>query len=586
MGKKDKSDKKRKHDKVEAASEAPASGFSLFGGSKDAELDSIFSKSAAFALPTASAPTATAAASEEPARKKAMKAKAKVEAEADAAKKAAEKTKAKGAEKAKAKVAVEPEEEDAVAGSESEFEGELVHEALKSPSARRARDNKGQTSKYVPPDETQADRDRRTLFIGNLPISATEKAGTAALKRHLLSFAPSAKIESVRFRSVAFSTPTSADLTGEAKTKEDEAKEASRREAREKERAAAWKASQAGSSVGGRGNKRGDDEVTDKSKSFLDKKGKRKVAFIKKDFHSEADSCNAYVVFAHPHPDRPRNVAPILDPYEAAATIGPAANGSEVLGRVIRVDAVRLPSAVALASAQNNLGKRDAWLPSGTDPKCSLFVGGLDYAAKDDDVRAFFESLVVAERGSPESGSWVTGVRIVRDRDTQMGKGFGYVHFVDRESVDELISMPSAKLKFAKKPLRVQACKTLPPAAKRAAAAAKSDGKDGKDGKAKKERAPKRTAPATLPKGDPSLGDRLKGLSKDERKAAKHADATRLARRMAKKANKVASAHKETGAVKLAATKAEKGLRAKKVKAKKGRVRSAHALTKMKGKRE
>jgi nucleolar protein 12 len=514
-----------------------------------------------------------------------MLAKAKVEAEAQAKAKAAQAKAAKAAAKAAAN-SDDDEDEDKEEGSGSDED--LVHEALKSPSARRARENKGQTSKYVPPDETAADRDRRTLFIGNLPISATEKAGTAALKRHLLSFATTAKIESVRFRSVAFSTPTSgADPTGEKKADADEEKEASRREAREKERAATWKASQAGSSVGGRGNRRGDDEVTDKSKSFLDKKGKRKVAFIKKDFHSEADSCNAYVVFAHPHPDRPKNVAPILDPYEAAATIATAANGTEVLGRKIRVDTVRLPSAIGLASAQNNLGKRDAWLPSGTDPKCSLFVGGLDYAAKDDDVRAFFESLVVAERGSPESGSWVTGVRIVRDRDSQMGKGFGYVHFVDRESVDELISMPSAKLKFAKKPLRVQACKTLPPAAKRAATAAK-DAKDGKaDAKGvKKERAPKRTAPTAMPKGDPSLGERLKDLSKDERKAAKHADATRLARRMAKKANKVANAHKETGAVKLAATKAEKGQRAKKVKAKKGRVRSAHALTKMKGKRE
>lgn len=45
MGKKDKGDKKRKHDKVDAAAEAPAGGFSLFGGSKDAELDSVFSKS-------------------------------------------------------------------------------------------------------------------------------------------------------------------------------------------------------------------------------------------------------------------------------------------------------------------------------------------------------------------------------------------------------------------------------------------------------------------------------------------------------------------------------------------------------------
>lgn len=301
-------------------------------------------------------------------------------------------------------------------------------------------------------------------------------------------------------------------------------------------------------------------------------------------------------MFAHPHPDRAANVAPILDPYEAATLVAGTANGTELLGRLIRVDTVRVPSAIGLAGASNNLGKRDAWLPSGTDPKTSLFVGGLDYAAKDDDVRAFFEALVTSERGPAVGGEgkWVTGVRIVRDRDTQMGKGFGYVHFVDRESVDELIALPSAKLKFAKKPLRVQSCKTLPPAAKRVAAAAGKEAKDGKDGKDKgkgksgKEGGAKfkRPAPPTVvPKGDPSLGDRLKNLSKDERKAAKHADAERLARRMAKKQIKVANAHRDTGAVKLGATKAEKGLRAKKVKAKKGRVRSSHALTKMKGKR-
>ena len=38
-----------------------------------------------------------------------------------------------------------------------------------------------------------------------------------------------------------------------------------------------------------------------------------------------------------------------------------------------------------------------------------------------------------------------------------------------------------------------------------------------------------------MPKGDPELGSRLAGLSKDERKAAKAHDADRLARRLAKK---------------------------------------------------
>lgn len=80
------------------------------------------------------------------------------------------------------------------------------------------------------------------------------------------------------------------------------------------------------------------------------------------------------------------------------------------------------------------MSKRDAWLPSNTDPKKSLFVGGLDYAAKEEDVRVFFEELVKAERGANKEGSgkWVTGVRIVRDKETQLGKGFGYVHFAVR----------------------------------------------------------------------------------------------------------------------------------------------------------
>jgi nucleolar protein 12 len=119
-----------------------------------------------------------------------------------------------------------------------------------------------------------------------------------------------------------------------------------------------------------------------------------------------------------------------MDPYLAAEQIL-AANGSVFQERTIRVDRLRKPSAEGLQSATTALGKRDAWLPSGTDPKRSLFVGGLDYAAKEEDVRVFFEGLVKAERGAREGGGrWVTEVRLIRDRETQMGKGFGYVHFV------------------------------------------------------------------------------------------------------------------------------------------------------------
>ena len=86
------------------------------------------------------------------------------------------------------------------------------------------------------------------------------------------------------------------------------------------------------------------------------------------------------------------------------------------------------------------------------DPKATLFGGNLEVTSKEEDLRAFFESVVVAERGMPgeksgddESDSesdqeeegkkdkprtWVKRVRIIRDKDTQLGKGFAYVQFV------------------------------------------------------------------------------------------------------------------------------------------------------------
>ncbi|KAG6822879.1 hypothetical protein H0H93_004667, partial [Arthromyces matolae] len=71
-----------------------------------------------------------------------------------------------------------------------------------------------------------------------------------------------------------------------------------------------------------------------------------------------------------------------------------------------------------------------------------------------------------------KTSGWVTRVRIVRDKDTQLGKGFGYVQFRvrkrptlialimdttdsdDHESVDEVLAMEPTKLKFAKRKLR------------------------------------------------------------------------------------------------------------------------------------
>jgi nucleolar protein 12 len=161
----------------------------------------------------------------------------------------------------------------------------------------------------------------------------------------------------------------------------------------------------------------------------------------------------------------------------------------------------------------------------------------------------------------------------------------------DTESVDELLGVDDSKLKFAKKHLRIQRAKTLPSKAA-APKPAKQGGARGKEHKGKEQGS--RTATATarpamsrpagpIPKGNPLLGEKIRGLSKDERKVAKSADEERQARRMAKKKLR-GKMDVEKGAVKLLPSKGEKA-RGKKVVAKKSRVRSSHALSKMKGSR-
>lgn len=158
-----------------------------------------------------------------------------------------------------------------------------------------------------------------------------------------------------------------------------------------------------------------------------------------------------------------------------------------------------------------------------------------------------------------------------------------------------MLGIDQAKLRFAKKPLRVQRAKTLPsanvvkPAAKTATGTtANGAGKNAsttKDKTRKPATAAKPLQSGPIPKGNPLLGEKIKNLSKEERKAAKSADDERQARRLAKKKmrGKMGS-EAEKGAVKLHATKGEKA-RGKKVVAKKSRVRSSNALTKMKGSR-
>jgi nucleolar protein 12 len=141
--------------------------------------------------------------------------------------------------------------------------------------------------------------------------------------------------------------------------------------------------------------------------------------------------------------------------------------------------------------------------------------------------------------------------------------------------VDEILALEPGKIKFAKRKLRVQRCKTT------SSASAVKDASSSKPA-----RTPDRAPVPVVPKGDPSLGEKLANLSKEQRKEAKAANADRVARRMAKKTARMALAkqgvpmqgkqrervRKTAGAKKIGGAPPKKGT--------KGRVRSEKSVAK------
>ncbi|EED86007.1 predicted protein, partial [Postia placenta Mad-698-R] len=462
--------------------------------------------------------------------------------------------------------------------------------------------------KYVPPDETPERRNARTIFVGNVPTEvAKSRPAQKQLKRHILSFVPAAKIESIRYRSVAFQNPTSklpsldddpasAKSQGKGKSVSSEKEKDGRQH--DRDRAASWRAT-----------KGDDDDEPASGKVFLSPKEKKRIAFIRHEIHAGVDTVNAYVVFAHaPSADasaRPANVpppTPTLDPYEAARLAAERVNGSLFMERTLRADKV------GRDLADSTPGAVDA------DPKATVFVGNLDFASKEEDLRVFFEGLVSAERGPPGEGSgesdededeedegdehkeagvvvkkprtWVKRVRIIRDKDTQLGKGFAYVQFMDRECVDEILAMEQDRLKFAKRKLRVQRCKTVPGSAKITPKFAKITAAGKLAAPSQRPRSASFASPAgPTPRGNPELGTKISHLPKDERKKVKAADADRVARRLAKKKAKLlaekgvkARPDRERVRKRVGERKGDTGAQKEK---RKSRVRSGNALAKM-----
>ncbi|KAG8898714.1 hypothetical protein FRB99_007199, partial [Tulasnella sp. 403] len=229
----------------------------------------------------------------------------------------------------------------------------LLHETMAQSGSRR-----GPRIKYAPADETHEEVDARTVFVGNLPsLMIKQKSSTKALTRHLLSFLPdntNAIIESTRFRSVGFNAPK------EGSTNDDSSRPTTIVD---------------------------HDPETEQAKSYLTTNQKKRLAFIKGELNPNAQVVNCYVVFGHKPPSSDTDGKDdTMKPAEVAHRIVKAANSSTFMGRTIRVDHV--------GSTTKGSKKEDA--------RKTVFVGGLDFEAKEDDVRSLFEALVTDEMGDPK----------------------------------------------------------------------------------------------------------------------------------------------------------------------------------------
>ena len=118
--------------------------------------------------------------------------------------------------------------------------------------------------------------------------------------------------------------------------------------------------------------------------------------------------------------------------------------------------------------------------------------------------------------------------------------------------MDEILALDQENIKFAKRKLRVQRCKSITTKKKtgKETLTSPSSPRKGKftaGGTMTNPRSSHSTpihvpTPGSMPRGDPNLGKQLEHLSKEERKREKAANMDRVARRLMKKQVKTAMA--------------------------------------------
>lgn len=175
-------------------------------------------------------------------------------------------------------------------------------------------------------------------------------------------------------------------------------------------------------------------EAAKGAKGALTDGQKRRVAFIRGELNEGKSACNAYLVLdAFPSTYTGLSTADLLD------ILVRATDGTTFESHTLRADNVRpRSSASTLAAAQlaSKPSTSATLAPPSTgasytvpplEARRTLFVGGLDFAESEENIRKATEEVLAREMGESGDKGWVEGVRIIRDASTGLGKGFGYV---------------------------------------------------------------------------------------------------------------------------------------------------------------
>lgn len=290
-----------------------------------------------------------------------------------------------------------------------------------------------------------------------------------ALVRHLISTLPEeqqaiAKLDTIRFRSIQLAAPafksdgrdtsegtpqSGASHHHNAEEEEDDDEEESEAEKdkpinHSRKRSRRWKT--------------GEVEAPGKKPlKFLTASQKKKIGFIKGQVHEKASTCIAYIVWdiitfpsssssSTSTSSKAKSTTNATTPQEIASLIVKYGDNTIFEKFTLRVDHVK-GSSTSLKRLSND-NKDQAELDSTTkrklaieqknkleEEKRTLYIGALDFEEKEQSIRELCENLMIEERGKPttdEDGttaSWVERVRLVRDPETGLGKGFAYVMF-------------------------------------------------------------------------------------------------------------------------------------------------------------